>query len=63
MQRFVLLVAAATTTAAAPLAAAARSSAARGEVGNLRVPVDIRNASAGLPRYVVGGFIIGGVTQ
>ena len=62
MQRFVLLVAAATTTAAAPLAAAARSSAARGEVGNLRVPVDIRNAS-GLPRYVVGGFIIGGVTQ
>ena len=31
-------------------------------VSDLAVPIDVRNAS-GLPRYVVGGFSIGGVTQ
>jgi hypothetical protein len=49
--------------AAALLASgAAAAAAAPPAVVDLSVPIELRNAS-GLPRYVVGGFSIGGVTQ
>ena len=44
------------------LALAAGAAGAADPVSDLSVPIDVRNAS-GLPRYVVGGFSIGGVTQ